>query len=146
MDTLEQLRQRLRAGLESASPADIRGSTPQSARTCGRCGSTNVGIKSAKLKQLCCYACNGFWSVPSAELLHSVDCPFIRALRQPMECDDHGRDVCPTCDRCTCNQDFDAMGGPKPACKECLVETATSKDGFCSDDCAASYEMGLAGP
>lgn len=50
-----------------------------------------------------CETCGHFACVCATKRRHAEDCKFRRAAAGPVgiECD-HGRDVCPECDPCTC--------------------------------------------
>jgi hypothetical protein len=50
-----------------------------------------------------CPTCQHFACVCGIKATHKPDCPFLRAqvCSVGIECD-HGYDVCPTCDPCTC--------------------------------------------
>ena len=50
-----------------------------------------------------CPKCGHLSCVCAVNRNHKADCPFRRAVTVPIgiECE-HGRDVCPVCDPCTC--------------------------------------------
>ena len=50
-----------------------------------------------------CQACGMLACICPSTARHKPDCQFLRALACPVgiECD-HGRDVCPVCDPCSC--------------------------------------------
>jgi hypothetical protein len=53
-----------------------------------------------------CLTCGHLSCVCRIKAIHVEDCRFRRAITcaVPIECD-HGRDVCPVCDPCTCPDD-----------------------------------------
>ena len=51
-----------------------------------------------------CHTCQRFSCICVARSRHAADCRFLISASCPVgiECDEHGRDVCPKCDACTC--------------------------------------------
>lgn len=65
----------------------------------------NLGMNFIEGKIEACDICGFFDCVCEVRVMHDENCPFRRAITTSIgiECD-HGYDVCPRCDPCTCKE------------------------------------------